>query len=165
MLRGILLAVGCSTLALGCARQPDETQEIIDNLVQAGFAHDDIAVIAGAVYVGRDAEVSLAASRELLQVDHSSNEQYRTTNVISPSVTKICIDGLTFTGVFSTALDLAIQNYDEQPLTFAMARGSSVDCSFTINAVLVPGLVGGSSGFPSGGFPYLTINIGEGLNT
>ncbi|EPX58776.1 protease B [Cystobacter fuscus DSM 2262] len=44
-----------------------------------------------------------------------------------------------------------------------MARTPSTGCSFTINAVLQPGMVGGSAGFPSGGLPYSTINIGAGL--
>jgi hypothetical protein len=162
--RGIVFAAA-ATLAVGCAEQPDETREIVENLVQAGFPADDIAVVDGAVYVGRDAEVSLAASREMLQAGDSSEEQYRTTNLISTSLTKICINGSTFTGVFSTALDLAIQNYDELPLKFAMARTPSTGCSFTINAVIQPGVIGGSAGFPSGGLPYSTINIGDGLAT
>ena len=163
--RGIVLAVGCSALAFGCTQQPDETQEIIDNLVRAGFSADDIAVVGGVVYLGRDAEVSLATSREMVGAGDSTKEQYRTTNTISTSLAKICVNGSTFTGVFSTALDLAIQNYDEQPLTFAMARTPSAGCSFTINGVIQPGLVGGVSGFPSGGLPFPTINIGDGLST
>ena len=163
--RGIILAVGCITLVSGCAAQPDETQEIVDNLVKAGFPADDIMSVGGVVYVGRDAEVSLAASREMLQAGDPHKEQYRTTNLVSSSLAKICVNGSTFTGVFSTALDLAIQNYDEQPLTFAMARTPSSGCSFTINAVLQAGVVGGSSGFPSGGVPFGTINIGDGLST
>ena len=43
-----------------------------------------------------------------------------------------------------------------------MARTPSTDCNFTINAVIQPGVVGGSAGFPSGGLPYHTINIGGG---
>jgi hypothetical protein len=160
--RGIVFAAAV-TLAVGCTEQPDETREIVENLVQAGFPADDIAVVDGVVYVGRDAEVSLAASREMLQAGDSSEEQYRTTNLISTSLSKICIDGSTFTGVFSTALDLAIQNYDELPLTFAMGRTPSTGCSFTINAVIQPGFTGGSAGFPSGGLPYSTITIGDGL--
>jgi len=163
-------AVVSCMLALGCAAQPSETQEIIDNLVQAGFPADDIMVHEGIVYVGRDAEVSLAASREMLPTAGASEEQYRTTNLvrtssISTSLRKICIDGSTFTGVFSTALDLAIQNYDQLRLSFAMARTPSTGCSFTITGVIQPGLVGGSSGFPSGGAPFGTINIGGGLST
>jgi hypothetical protein len=147
---------------LGCGAQTDDTQEIIDNLVKAGFPADDIQVIDGTVFVGRDAEVSLAASREMVQAG-SEKEQYRTTNLVSSSVTKICVDGSTFTGVFSTALDLAIQNYDEQPLTFAMARTPSAGCSVTISAVIEGGLVGGHSGFPSGGLPFGQIFIGDGM--
>jgi hypothetical protein len=150
-------------LAFGCAAAPDETEEIIDNLVHAGFPRNDIMVVDGRVYVGRDAEVSLTASREMIQTVGPGEEQYRTTNLISTSLSKICINGSTFTGVFSQALDLAIQNYDEQPLTFAMARTPSSGCSFTINAVLAPGVVGGSSGFPANGLPFGTINIGDGL--
>jgi len=164
-MRRIGLAASCGMLWLGCTEPPGETQEIIDNLVEAGFPANDIMVVNGVVYVGRDAEVSLASSREMIRAANTSKEQYRTTTTISASLTKICINGSTFTGVFSTALDLAIQNYDEQPLTFAMARTPSAGCSFTINAVLAPGVVGGSSGFPSGGLPFGQINIGDGLAT
>ncbi|NVJ25626.1 protease B [Myxococcus sp. AM011] len=162
--KSLVIAVGCGVLMFGCAGQSDETQEIVDNLAEAGFPADDIMVVEGKVYVGRDAEVSLAASREMLARDNSTEEQYRTTNLVSTAVTKICINGSTFTGNFSTALDLAIQNYDELPLSFAMARAPSPDCSFTINAVIQPGVVGGSAGFPTGGLPYGTINIGGGLS-
>jgi hypothetical protein len=163
--RSVLLAAACSALVLGCAEQPDETQQIVDNLVQAGFPADDIMVVDGRVYAGRDAEVSLAASLEMLEAGATSEEQYRTNNLVSASLSKICINGSTFTGAFSTALDLAIQNYDELPLTFSMARTPSSGCSFTINAVIQPGTVGGSAGFPSGGVPYHTINIGGGLSS
>ncbi|NPC80312.1 hypothetical protein HPC49_19055 [Pyxidicoccus fallax] len=161
--RSLVLAAGCIALVSGCAEPPDETREIVSNLVKAGFPADDIMVVDGKVYVGRDAEVSMAASREMLESGDTTEEQYRTTNLVSTSLTKICINGSTFTGAFSTALDLAIQNYDELPLTFAMARTPSTGCSFTINAVIQPGVVGGSAGFPSGGLPYHTINIGGGL--
>jgi hypothetical protein len=161
--RGTIAAMACAMLAPGCASQPDETQEIIGNLMKAGFPADDIMNVDGVVYVGRDAEVSLAASREMLQAGDSPEEQYRTNNLISSSLTKICIDGSTFSGNFSVALDEAIRNYDEQPLSFAMARAPSTGCSFTINAVILPGGDGGRSGFPSGGLPFGTINISDGL--
>ncbi len=162
--RSLVLAAGCSALLFGCTEPPvDETQEIVGNLIQAGFPADDIMVVDGRVYAGRDAEVSLAASLEMLETGATSEEQYRTTNLVSTSLTKICINGSTFTGAFSTALDLAIQNYEELPLTFSMARTPSSGCSFTINAVIQPDVVGGSAGFPSGGMPYHTINIGGGL--
>ena len=56
----VLFAVGCSALSFACSAQSsgDETQEIVDNLVQAGFPANDIQVVNGKVYTGRDAEVS-----------------------------------------------------------------------------------------------------------
>ncbi|WP_241758592.1 M57 family metalloprotease [Pyxidicoccus parkwayensis] len=162
--RSLVALAACSALAFGCGEQPTDPQEIVDNLLQAGFPADDIRVVGDAVYVGRDAEVSLEASREMLQAPASSEEQYRTTNTVSATVTKICVNGPGFTGVFSTALDLAIQNYEELPLTFSMARAPSSGCSYTINAVIDPNLNGGVAGFPSGGLPYSTITIGGQLS-
>ncbi|MFP2907581.1 M57 family metalloprotease, partial [Pyxidicoccus sp. 3LFB2] len=162
--RRVVLAAGCIALMFGCAGQPDETQQIVDNLVKAGFPADDILVADGKVYAGRDAEVSLAASLEMLESGATSEEQYRTNNLVSTALTKICVNGSTFTGVFSTALDLAIQNYEELPLTFAMARTPSTGCSFTINAIIDPNMNGGVAGFPSGGNPFGQITIGGQLS-
>lgn len=172
--KGIVLAVSCGAMMLGCADQSpsaaDEQQEIIDNLVQAGFPADDIQVYDGKVYTGRDAEVSLTASREMLQTDGSvKEEQYRTTNLVSRSLATICINGAAFTNFsakFSQALDLAIGNYNALGLTFTMRRtsGSTTGCNATITGRVSSG-TGGSSGFPSGGLPFNTINIGSGLNS
>ena len=162
--RSIIALAVSGTLTFGCTAQPTDSQEIVDNLLQAGFPADDILVVGDAVYVGRDAEVTLAASREMLESTSTTQEQYRTTNTVSTSVTKICVDGPGFTGVFSTALDLAIQNYEELPLTFSMARAPSTGCSFTINAVIDPNMNGGVAGFPSGGYPYASITIGGQLS-
>ena len=165
--REIVLALGISTLAIGCSDQSSEVQETVDNLVQAGFPADDIMVVDGVVNVGNDAVVSLQASREMLQADPSTiKEQYRTSNLVSTSVTNICINGAAFTGVFSTALNTAIARYNALGLSFHMTRtaGSTAGCSAIITARIVSG-TGGSSGFPSGGRPFNTINIGSGLQT
>jgi hypothetical protein len=165
--RAMVLAMSCGAMAFGCAEQgdvADQNQEIIENLKQAGFPADDIMVVDGVVYTGRDAAVSLQASREMLQTDGSSEEQYRTTNQVGTNVTNICINGAAFTGSFSTALNNAIANYNALPLRWRMTRtsGSTAGCSATIRAVVSTG-TGGSAGFPSGGLPYNTINIGSGL--
>jgi hypothetical protein len=163
--RQAIIAI-CSILVSACNDRPDqmhETDEIIDNLLSAGFPVNDITVVRDVVYVGRDASVSLQASREMLQGASGDKEQYRTNNLVGQPVTKICVNGPAFTGAFGTALDLAIQNYDEQPLQFAMARTPSASCSVTISAVIQPGLVGGFAGFPSNGLPFGQINIGDGL--
>jgi hypothetical protein len=164
--KALALAVLCGGFMLGCAeeqRDPgSENQEIIENLIQAGFPENDIMVVDDIVYVGRDAVVNLQASREMLQVDDSStDEQYRTSNLVSRSLAVICIT-TTFSGKFSDALNRAITNYNNLGLTFRMQRGGS-GCNATINARVVSG-TGGSAGFPSGGRPYPQINIGSGLN-
>lgn len=171
--KSIVFAMTCGTAVWGCSTEPQhdgaaDTQEIIDNLVQAGFPADDIMVVDGVVYTGRDAEVSLQASREMLETDHSAGgaEQYRTTNLVSRTLTTICVNGAAFTGNFSQALDGAIANYNALGLTFSMRRttGSTTGCGATITARVSSG-TGGSSGFPSGGRPFNTINIGSGLQS
>jgi hypothetical protein len=169
--RAMVFAAGFSALAFGCGTdQPrdsaDDTQEIIDNLIQAGFQADDIRVVEGKVFVGNDGEVGLTSSREMLQTDPASDgkEQFRTTNLVSRTLANICVNGAAFTGAFSTALNGAIANYNALGLTFRMTRtsGSTAGCNAVITARNASG-TGGSSGFPSGGVPFNTINIGTGL--
>jgi hypothetical protein len=170
--QAFVFAATCTAFAFGCGAQPaspvDENQEIIDNLVQAGFPLTDIQVYDGQVFVGRDGQVSLQASREMLEVDASADgqEQYRTTNLVGTAVTNICVNGSAFTGKFSTALTAAIANYNNLGLRWHMTRttGSTTGCSATITARVSSG-TGGSSGFPSGGRPFNTINIGSGLQS
>ena len=169
--KALVFAVSCSALAFGCgAVQPsdstDDNQEIIENLMQAGFPANDIQVFDGKVYVGLDGEVNLQASREMLQPDESAGglEQYRTTNLVGTNITNICVNGAAFTGKFSTALTAAIANYNNLGLRWHMTRtsGSTTGCSATITAHVTTG-TGGVSGFPSGGRPFNAINIGSGL--
>jgi hypothetical protein len=155
LLAGVAL-VGCGV---------DQNQETINNLVEAGFPANDIMVVDGDVYVGLDAHVSYEASLEMLQTDKGTAEQYRTTNLVGSGVTKICVIPTSqFEGYsrLSAGLDMAIENYNSQNLQFTMVRGSAPDCSATISARTTSG-TGGSAGFPSGGKPYGTINIGVGL--
>lgn len=169
--KAMVLAMACSTLMLSCADQRDsagETQEIIDNLVQAGFPASDVMVAGGVVYQGRDAAVSLQASREMLQVDGSTTEeQYRTTNLVAPTLRVICVNGAALASFtkLSQGLDLAIGNYNSLNLLFNLVRtsGSTTGCSTVITVRVVSG-TGASSGFPSGGLPFNTINLGAGLN-
>ncbi|HZH78421.1 MAG TPA: zinc-dependent metalloprotease [Archangium sp.] len=167
-MRKLSMALLAGVALVGCGvESQDENQEIIANLVQAGFPADDIMVSDGDVYVGRDAHVTLAASQEMLQPGKESLEQYRTTNLVASTVTKICIIPTSQFNSYSTlsaGLDLAIANYNSQGLQFSMVRGSAADCSATISARTTSG-TGGSAGFPSGGKPYGTINIGVGLQS
>lgn len=160
MVCGVVAALGC----VGAPEEVDETGEIVSNLVEAGFPRDDIMVVDGMVYVGRDAHVTLEASREML-VAAPGQEQYRTTNLVTNKI-KICLNpNAAFNSYsrLSQGLDLAIANYNALPLVFDFARGpGQVGCSANISVVTTSG-VGGSSGFPSGGNPYPEIKIGTGL--
>ena len=167
--RATVFAMTCGALAFGCSADmtPEEEQaEIIESLIQVGFPADDIMVVDGKVYTGRDAHVTLEAAREMFATPVETQEQYRTTNLVSGK-TKICVNptsGFNSFSRLSQGLDLAIANYNAQPLVFDFARGPTTGCSANITATTMSG-AGGSAGFPSGGFPYGTINIGTGLQS
>lgn len=152
-----------------------QTREIVANLAAAGYPADEIEVVDDyTVIVGGDAEVSLEASREIAGmrqveatvVSDQEFRQYSTTNLISGSIQNICVNGSTYTGTLSTALNAAIANYNSQNLSFTMTRtsGSTVGCDAVIKANKVAGN-GGEAGFPSGGLPYSQINIGTKIAT
>ncbi|RYZ14497.1 MAG: protease [Myxococcaceae bacterium] len=166
--KAAVLVASCGAMLSGCGTDlENENQEIVSNLVEAGFPASDIMEADGLVYVGRDAHVSLEASREMLETGKETQEQYRTTNLVSSSVTKICINptsGFNSYSRLSQGLDLAIQNYNQRGLSFTMARGPTTGCSANIAARTMSG-TGGSAGFPSGGNPYSAINIGTGLQS
>jgi hypothetical protein len=164
-MRKLSMALLAGVALVGCGVDTEvENQEIISNLIQAGFPADDIKIHEGMVTVGNDAHVTLQASREMLQRD-GSGEQYRTSNLVGTAVTKICINPTsTFNSYsrLSQGLDLAIANYNALGLRIYFARGPSTGCTANITAQTMSGS-GGSAGFPSGGYPYGTINIGTGL--
>ncbi|WPB81322.1 zinc-dependent metalloprotease [Archangium violaceum] len=164
-MRKLSMALLAGVALVGCGLDTEtENKEIVQNLVQAGFPADDIQVVDGQVYVGRDAHVTLAASQEMLQADKGS-EQYRTTNLVGTGVTRICVNP---TSSFSSypnlisGLDAAIASYNARGLRITFQRGGS-GCTANITATTMSG-AGGSAGFPSGGLPYGTINIGTGMS-
>ena len=163
--KAALVAAICAAVSFGCG-PANENDEIVQNLLQAGYPASEISIVNGLVYAGGDAEVSLEASREMIQnLSGTSEEQYRTNNLVGSGITKICIVPTASFNSYSrlsAGLDGAISNYNGLGLQFRLARGSASDCSATITAKTTSG-VGGSSGFPKGGNPYGTINIGVGL--
>lgn len=168
-LKPAIFTIACGALTLGCGVDPaTTTREITDNLIQAGFPKADIMVAHDQVYVGRDAIVSLQASREMLQVSASSGskEQYRTNNLVSRDLANICVDDQLFFGQFSAGIDQAVDNYNQLGLSFTMwhTNGDTSGCDAVITARLTNGN-GGVSGFPADGFPFDAINIGIDLRT
>jgi hypothetical protein len=165
--KATMLAVIGSALAFGCSAQDageaDETQKIADNLVQAGFRAADILVSDGDLYVGRDAHVTLQASREMLETSGGTAEHYRTTNLVCGK-TRICINPTASFNSYSQlsqGLDLAIGNYNALPLAFRFQRGPSSLCDANITITTTTG-TGATSGYPSGCNPYGFIYIGTG---
>ena len=169
-LLSVVVLFGCDGVDVE-ATGLDANAEIVANLRIAGYPESEIEVVAGEVIVGGDAVVSLEASREMIGVadghDHEHEDgpqfrQYRTSNLIAPSIAVICVDGSAYTGTLSQALDAAIANYTNLSLSFDMKRtsGSTAGCDAVIKATS-KGAAGGSAGFPEGGLPYDNINIGK----
>jgi Dual-action HEIGH metallo-peptidase len=165
--KALLLTVISSVCAFGCAAQDaGETQEIIDNLGEAGFRADDVMIADGKLYVGRDAHVTLLASREMLEAGDGTAEHYRTTNLVCGK-TRICINptaAFTSYSTLSQGLDLAIANYNALPLAFDFVRGPSSTCNANITITTTSG-TSATSGFPSGCNPYGLIYIGTGYQS
>ncbi|MFP2930494.1 zinc-dependent metalloprotease [Pyxidicoccus sp. 3LG] len=168
--RAAVLVVSCGALVAGCgtdgAGAQSENEEIVSNLVEAGFPANDIMEADGKIFVGRDAHVTLEASREMLETDKATAEQYRTTNLVGTGVTRICVNPTASFNSYSrlsAGLNAAIANYNALGLRITFQRGGT-GCTANITATTMSG-AGGSAGFPSGGRPYGTINIGTGLQS
>jgi opacity protein-like surface antigen len=163
--KAAVLVVSCGAVLAGCGTDvQSENEEIISNLVKAGYPRSELIISEDKVYAGFDAHVTLEASYEMLD-SQGGNEQYRTSNLVGTGVSKICIVPTSQFNSYSrlsAGLDLAIANYNGLNLRLNFVRGSFADCDATISARTTSG-TGGSAGFPSGGKPYGTINIGVGL--
>jgi hypothetical protein len=167
--KAAVVVATCGAMLTGCGADLEaENQEIVSNLLKVGYQADDIMIVDGVVYAGRDAAVSLEASQEMLQTDgEQTHEQYRTNNLVGTTVTKICVNPTsTFNSYsrLSQGLDLAIANYNSLGLRITFARGPTTGCTANITAQTMSG-AGGSAGFPANGKPYGTINIGTGLQS
>lgn len=121
--RATVLALVCSAWMFGCGVESepmDETQETVHNLELAGYPASEIEVVDGSVIVGGDMEVSLQASREMLESGSNSQEQFRTTNVVAADIQFINIRPTT--SAINTAIrigiDDAIANFNALALGF-----------------------------------------------
>ncbi|QSQ17888.1 M57 family metalloprotease [Myxococcus landrumensis] len=159
---GVALLVGC-----GGMDPQMENEEIISNLIEAGYPANDIRVIDEAVFVSGDTLVTLQASREMLQTPAGSAEHYRSNNLVGPQVTKICIipsSAFNSSPMLSQGLNLAIENYNQLGLRFSFARDWTPDCSATIEANISTAKPDNWAGFPEGGLPFGSINMVPAMN-
>src|SRR5512143_3355085 len=142
MFKRAAVLVSCALL-FGCGVDLEsENQEIVSNLIQAGFPANDIQISDGRVYVGHDTHVTLEASREMLQPSDLDMEQYRTTNLVSTSIRKICVNPTSTFNTYSrlsSGLDSAISKYNALALTFYLARGPTTGCNANITAKTMSG--------------------------
>lgn len=147
----------------------DAAFEIVDNLRLAGYPDAEIEVRDdGSVLVGGDAVVSLEASREMIGADgpHDDDDvefrQYRTTNLMSTTVDKVCVNGSALSGAASTALDNALANFTNLNLNFDMVRtnGAAAGCDALITITYWNG-TSAEAGFPSGGLPFTSVKLGD----
>jgi|GEM_PF-676755 len=158
---GVALLVGC-----GGMDPRMENEEIISNLIEAGYPAKDIRVIDEAVFVGGDTRVTLQASREMLQAPPGSAEHYRTTNLVGPAVTKICLNPSASFNTYpklSQGLDMAIDNYNALGLRFTFARGPTTGCSANIDMVTTT-LDYSWTLYPEYGLPHGTVYMTVLLN-
>ena len=165
--RAAVLVVSCGALLAGCDTDVQTgNQELISNLLEAGIPADSIVVVDDAVYMGRDTQVSLDASRELLQRGPGSAEHFRSANLVSTSVTKICVNPsstLSTYPVLSQGLNLAIANYNALGLRIYFVRGPATGCTANISVQTQSGS-SYLSGLPANGLPYPRITVGTLLN-
>lgn len=172
----LMVVLGSLVLGGACAEggREAEVTEIVENLVEAGFPRSDIQLYDGDVYVGRDARVTLEASREMISAapGQGSQEQYRTTNLVRRDLPTICVRPQVPANIPPATLDIlavgfldALANYNALNLTFTFVSvgvgESTAHCSALIEA-FVTGGTGGSAGFPANGLPFGAINIGSG---
>lgn len=133
---GALLAAGCDD-----PEDFDETDEILENLVAAGFAEDDLEIREGTaigtelegggyafgepemqVLVGGDVHVTLDASREIANVDTQGFRHWRTPNLVNQN-TKVCLAKLKLPAAYATAVDQAVANYNALGLSLTFESG------------------------------------------
>lgn len=171
-----------SSLSVGCAIDADdaeydkvqvgEQQEIIDNLLLAGFPESEIEVFEdGMVFVGGDAHVTLEASREMIDGEWDGVlKQYRTSNLVQSPQT-ISVIGYTGSGYalsskMQTGLSWAIDNYNALNigLTFTLTFAASTSADIVVYNGGGSD-AGGSAGFPSGGNPYKWVQLLGGLSS
>ncbi|MEO8701493.1 MAG: M57 family metalloprotease [Kofleriaceae bacterium] len=140
-----------------------ETDQIIQNLVEAGYSSDDIRVVDGDVFVGNDALVTLGTSREMLDAEGGATIdletiQYTTNNLVAPNIRTICVFDVMGSPTLTAGLNLAMSRYNSLGLNFTFKTGV-IGCDAMITAQFDFNAPGGVSGFPQNGMPFGSLTI------
>lgn len=163
-----LLTLGAiATLSLaGCQKSQDSatqpaaiSQDVTAQVKAMGFGTSDLKAVDGGYVVEGDIFLSpeaLASAASPSMVRVGSDEQYRTTNLVTglPRTLTVSISSQ-FSSAYVTAIDEAIRRYNAANLQLKFTRISSgtADLPVKYSSNLGSGVLGQSGGFPSNGNP------------
>lgn len=179
LLKSVLALFVFSATLFGCKKSATEsvqaeavTQSELDQILALGFSNKNVTKDDGDLIVEGDIRIPVSAlhvvpESQFLRV--GSEEQYRTTNVVSTGGGRvITISIQSKLSDYRGALDEAIARYNAENLQLTFQR---VNSNADIAVVRGNGNYLASAGFPSGGQPYGEIKLnasqvsGQPLNT
>ena len=155
----MLSLAGCQK-AQDAATQPTAVSNDVKAQVKAlGFGTSDLKAVDGGYVVEGDIFLSpelLASQSDYKMMRVGSDEQYRTTNLVTglPRTLTVSISSQ-FGSAYVSAIDEAIRRYNAQGLQLKFTRITSgtADLPVKYSSNLGTGVLGQSGGFPSGGNP------------
>lgn len=173
--RSLLTCAAFSSMLFSCQKDSGVTttpaadaipQSVLDQIIAQGFSTDGVYKTDGGYVVEGDILLSaeaLANPANLTYMRIAEEEQYRTTNLVTPLPRRIKISVSGLDPIWTAALDSAIARYNLLGMRLRFKRvasplNSDIDL---IGADLGPGgVLGRSSGFPdAAGNPPDTITI------
>jgi Dual-action HEIGH metallo-peptidase len=167
LFRGIVILSSFSLILLGCKKNSTESsqpeaisQDVLDKIYNLGFSNKNVTrdegdyVIEGDIRIS-EAELTSRPESQFLRV--GSEEQYRTTNLVTgvPRVITVSLDSRLPLS-YVDALDMALARYNGEGLSITFQRVTS---GAAISLVKGNGNYLASAGFPSGGDPYDEVKI------
>jgi hypothetical protein len=171
LIAGISIVTFVSCQKEKVAKTPDQTaaipQAVLNQIASLGFSTTDVHKIGEDYLVENDilltkSDLAKGFSGPVLRV--ANTEQYRTTNLVTGLPRVITVKVATSLGTaFVSGADLAISRYNALGLSITFQRITSGTANITISGFNQGPSGGyitlGSSGFPSGGNPYNSIQM------
>ncbi len=161
----LALGVGAALTLAGCSKKQEVASEpaipgsVVAQVKALGFGTSDLRAVDGGYVVEGDILLTpelLASSPSYSMLRVGSDEQYRTTNLVTrlPRVLTVSISSQ-FPAAYVSAVDEAIRRYNDAGLQITMRRISTAGADLPVkySANLGAGVLGQSGGFPSGGNP------------
>jgi hypothetical protein len=171
LIAGISVVTFVSCQKEKVAKTPEQTaaipQAVLNQIASLGFSTSDVHKIGEDYLVENDillskSDLAKGFSGPVLRV--ANTEQYRTTNLVTslPRVIRVKV-ATTLGTAFVSGTDLAISRYNALGLSITFQRITTGTANITISGFNQGPSGGfitlGSSGFPSGGNPYNSIQM------